>query len=209
MTVPFCSLIYKSLIVDYLMKIGECLGTTKEEVESKKFNIWIGISLGNKYFTKENIEKYILWALEHTKEDVLIVIADRLYAIKLEFLDNYNKLRAFRVASRYGDDKEREINEILTKIPKEKMKLVKVARFKDIINTKYYECRLELLEEYYKKNKEFHDYIVEIVKEIYGTKKTLSDERIDSLAGYALKEIPIFLNGPYYGESKKEQKYYD
>ncbi len=32
------------------MRIIKYLGTSKEEVEAKKFNIWIGISLGNKYF---------------------------------------------------------------------------------------------------------------------------------------------------------------
>jgi hypothetical protein len=33
---------------------------TPEEITSKAHNIWLGISLGNKYFTKENIEKYLM-----------------------------------------------------------------------------------------------------------------------------------------------------
>ena len=66
------------------MIIKNYLGTTKEEVDSKKFNICIGVSLGNKRFTKENIKKYIIWALDKTKEDILILIPDRIHAINVE-----------------------------------------------------------------------------------------------------------------------------
>ncbi|MBR9704328.1 hypothetical protein GOV12_02870 [Candidatus Pacearchaeota archaeon] len=41
-------------------KIGVIRGSTKEEVKSNKFNIYIGISLGNKWFTKDNIGEYII-----------------------------------------------------------------------------------------------------------------------------------------------------
>jgi tRNA-dependent cyclodipeptide synthase len=191
------------------MEIKKYLGATKEDIDSKKFNIWIGISLGNKYFTKENIKKYIFWALEHTKEDVLIMIDDRLYAIKLESLDKYNKFRSFKVASRYGDAKEKEIREIISTLSEEERKKIKIVRFKDVISTKYYEYRLELLQKEYKENKKFREKIAEIIRAIYGEPHNLNEERIDNLANYALKEIPIYLNGAYYGDSKSEQKYYE
>jgi hypothetical protein len=41
------------------MRIESYLDITPEEITSRAHNIWLGISLGNKYFTKENIEKYI------------------------------------------------------------------------------------------------------------------------------------------------------
>jgi tRNA-dependent cyclodipeptide synthase len=186
------------------MKIIKCLGAKKEEVESKKFNIWIGVSLGNKYFTKENMKKYIEWALENTKEDVLIVIADRLHAINLEVLDKYNKLRAFRVSSRLGDKKEKEVLEIISELSEQKRKLIKIKRLREIVNTKYHDYRLEIIFEEFKKNKSFRDHIVNIVKD---NKKsaphTLTEERVNKLAEYILRELPLYLNSPY-----SENKYY-
>lgn len=190
------------------MKIVKILGTSKEEIESKKFNVWIGISLGNKYFTEENIKEYLIWALENTKEDVLVIIGDRLYAIKLEALDKYNKLRAFKVAARLGDKKEKEIMNVIKKFPEEKRKLIKIARFKGILNTKYYEYRLELLQEHYKENKLFKGFVIKIVQNIYGGgPHTLTEKRIDKLAEYVLREVPVYLNGAYYPNSSKG-KYY-
>ena len=188
----------------------QCFGATEKEVESGKFNIWIGISLGNKYFTKENIKEYILWALENTKENVLIVVGDRLYAIKLEALDKYNKIRAFRVAARFGDKKEQEVNEIIEELPKEKRGLVKIARFRQVTDSRYYEARLEVLREGYKKNEDFRECVINIVKDIYGKSiHTLTDEVIDKLAEYVLIELPVYLNGAYYHDSGKTGKYYE
>ncbi|MBT4174397.1 tRNA-dependent cyclodipeptide synthase, partial [archaeon] len=106
------------------MIIKNYLNTTKEEVESKKYNVWIGISLGNKLFTSENIKEYILWALDNTKEDVLVVIGDGLHAINLEVLDGLQRIAAVRKAIRIGDKKQEEIDSILKELPNEKAKLV-------------------------------------------------------------------------------------
>jgi tRNA-dependent cyclodipeptide synthase len=183
------------------MRIENCLGTTIEDVTSKKFNIWIGISLGNKYFTRENIREYILWALDNTKDDVLVVIADSLYEIKLEVLDKYSKLRAFKVASRLGDIKAKEIEEAISSLSDEKRKLIKIVRFGEVLNTKHYDDSLELITEFYKTNKEFNEYILNIVKEIYkNSPQTLTLVKIDKLAEYALREIPVYINGCYFDE---------
>ena len=71
------------------MKIVTYLNTTKEEVESNKYNIWFGISLGNRYFSKENLKEYIPWLVRHTKDHVLVVIGDSIHAINIEVLDGY------------------------------------------------------------------------------------------------------------------------
>ena len=182
------------------IKIKQYLNTNEKEVESKKYNIWIGISLGNKYFNKENIKQYVLWALGNTKEDVLIVIADRIHAINLEVMDKYSKLGAFRRALRLGDEKEGEIKEIIKSLPEEKQKLIKVAKWKEVTTSKYHDYRVEVLFEEFRKNKEFHRYIIRIIKENSKiSSKNLSNEKLDRLAEYVLYEIPVYLNGAKYG----------
>lgn len=182
------------------MIIKTYLNTSKEEVEAKKFNIWIGVSLRNKYFSKENIEKYLSWAIENTKESVLVVIADRIEAINIEVLDNYTKLRAFKVALRRGDEKEKEIEDIVSRFPEEKRKLIKVIRWREIANTKYHDYRIEVLFEEFRKHGEFYDKLIAMAKNHwYNGAHTLTTERLKKLAEYYLYEIPLFLNGAKYG----------
>lgn len=38
------------------MKIGQSINATQKDIENKRFNYWLGLSLGNKYFTPENVE---------------------------------------------------------------------------------------------------------------------------------------------------------
>jgi len=182
------------------MRIENYFGTTKEEVESRKYNILIGISLRNKFFNKGNIEKYLLWALKFTKEDVLIVIADRIEAINIEMLDKYSKLRAWKVAMRKGNEKEKEINEIISKLPSEKQKIIKVIRWREVSNTKYHDYRIEVLFEEFRKKGLFYDKLISMVKKHWSKgKHTLTIERLEKLAEYYLYEIPLFLNGAKYG----------
>lgn len=65
------------------------INTVKGEVSLRKFNIFIGISLGNKFFSRKNLSEYISWALENTREEVVVLIADDLHAINY---DKMNKL---------------------------------------------------------------------------------------------------------------------
>ena len=182
------------------MRVTQYLNTTKEEVESRKFNIWIGISIGNKKFTKEAVRQYIEWGLDCTKEDILVVIGDKLHALNLEVIDGYSKLAAIRRALKIGKEKENEINEILAELPKEKAKLVKVVRFAHVTGSKYHEYRLEVLREELKNNPAFHDFVINAVKENKKiASKSISTEQLAKLTEYILQEIPVYLNGAKYG----------
>lgn len=178
------------------MIIKTYLGTTAEAMEKKQYNIWIGISLGNRYFSKEHLREYILWALEYTNESILIVIADRIHAINLEVLDKMPKLKAFRKALEKGEEKEAEVREILGRLPKESQEKITILRWKEISNTKYHDYRLEILFEEYKSNAEFKVYIQDIVMDNRKAReKTLTASQMNKLAEYVLYEIPLFLNG--------------
>lgn len=175
------------------MIIKKYLNTSREEIASKKFNIIIGISLGNKYFTKENIKKYILWALENTKEDVLVVIADEIQAINLEVLDRYTKKRAEDKATRMGDELEKQIFEIILGLSKEKRKIIKIIRWKKLL-TKNYRTKIQLIRKEFETNEKFHDFIIKIAKENPKIlKKNLSEQELDSVAEYVIQELPLFI----------------
>jgi tRNA-dependent cyclodipeptide synthase len=181
------------------MRITTYINTTEQEVNSKNFNIIIGISLGNKYFSKENIEKYVSWALEKTNRKVLILIGDELHKINLRVLDKYSEQKTERIISKEVEIKEREILEITKKLSKEQQKLIKMIRFGEILKEEDYQKDLEIIEEEFKNNLEFRKFIYSIVNEHkkVGTKK-LTEEELNKIAQYPLMELPAFIKGINY-----------
>lgn len=182
-----------------MVRVEEYLNTTKQEVEDKNFNIWLGVSLGNKYFTKEHIWAYIEWALKYTKEGVLVVIPDTLHSVNLEVLDNKSSTAALRKAIKMGDSKYSEIKEIIYKLlPKEQSK-IKVARWGDVINTVHYQKNLQIIKNEYVHNADFRYHIRDIVKsgrqDRIGRLGRLAEQELDRLCEYVLGEIPHFING--------------
>jgi len=178
------------------MKIKTYLNCNEQEIKSKKFNIFVGISLGNKYFTKENVKKYILWALENTKDDVLVLIADKNHAINYEVLNNYTPKRALQVALRKGIETEESVKKIVRGLPKEKHHLIKICKWEDARKSYYYQDKIKILLNEFKKNSKFHDFIIKIIQENLGNRASnLNVEQLDKIALYVLDELPIILNG--------------
>lgn len=172
------------------------LNCSKQEIQSKKFNIFVGISLGNKYFTKENIKKYILWALENTKDDVLVLIADKNHAINYDVFNGYNPERALQVALRKGIETEESVKKIVRGLPKEKHHLIKVCKWEDARKSPYYQNKIKNFLNEFQNNSKFHDFIIQIIKENLNAKAdNLNSEELDKLALYVLDELPIILNG--------------
>jgi tRNA-dependent cyclodipeptide synthase len=181
------------------MRIANYLNVTEKEIQNKQHNIWIGISLGNKYFTKENIREYILWAIDNTKDEVLVVIADALHAINLEVLDHRSPDRAFKKAVRIGDEKNKEIQEIIDTLPENKKNKVRVVRWKDILNHESYKRNLELIKNEYKTNPDFRALILEITKSGRSDRaeriSKMNNTELDRLVDYVLHELPPFVDG--------------
>ena len=178
------------------MIIKTYLNCTEQEIKSKKFNIFVGISLGNKYFTKENIKKYIIWALENTKNDVLVLIADKNHAINYEVLNGYNPERALQIALRKGIEMEDSIKKIVRGLPKEKHHLIKICKWEDARKSFYYKDKINIFLNEFKQNSKFHDFIIRIVQENLGDKANeLKLEQLEKLSLYILDELQIFLNG--------------
>jgi tRNA-dependent cyclodipeptide synthase len=175
------------------MKITKYWNTNEKEVKSRKFNIFIGISLGNLYFSKENIRKYILWALENTKKSVLIFIADKNHSINLNLRKNYSKKEAINTTIKMGDEIENSIRSIINGLPKEKQKLVKIMRWEDLEKLKEYQHRLEPIKKEFSKNKNFKSAIMNIVTNCVKIEKD-NLKIIEGLSLYVLNELPLFID---------------
>jgi hypothetical protein len=69
------------------MRITDCRNTTKSAVLEKQHNIWLGISLGNKYFNQAHLVDYITSLVDLSKNSLLIAIADWPQAINYQVFD--------------------------------------------------------------------------------------------------------------------------
>ncbi|MDO8538446.1 MAG: tRNA-dependent cyclodipeptide synthase [archaeon] len=181
------------------IEVKKVLGATVEEIESKKFNIMIGISLGNKYFTKENIKEYIMWALQNTKEKVLVFVADKLNAINYEAKYHYEKKRAMSVALRKGNEMKELINGIINEFSEKDRKKIAVIGWEEIENTEKYQKQKLIFENAFFNDTKFHERIVEIVKEqVNSSIIKLKEGDYEKLALYPLYELPCFVTGLEY-----------
>lgn len=181
------------------MRIVTYLNTTKEEVESKKYNIWFGISLGNKYFSKENIEKYIPWLIDHTKDHLLIVIADTIQAINIEVFDELTKKRAEAIAERKGKQKQIEIEEIINKINTTHQKKINIVCWNAVEEPEEKRQCYKIIKDEFLNNLKFKDFIISIIKDFpKAAQKGCSIEEYEKLAEYILRELPLYINGAYY-----------
>ncbi|OHA88878.1 MAG: hypothetical protein A3C70_01680 [Candidatus Zambryskibacteria bacterium RIFCSPHIGHO2_02_FULL_43_14] len=65
------------------MKLHKIRTGNREDLEDKKYTLSIGVSLGNKWFTIENIIDLIRWSLPRTKYDLVVYVGDSIHAINL------------------------------------------------------------------------------------------------------------------------------
>jgi len=109
--------------------------TNETEVKNKKFNIYIGISVRNNYFSEEHIKRYLDWALENTNEKVAILIADEIQAINDEIFFNLSKDSAKKTAFKKGSQVKRLCEKIIAKYLQDIQKKIIIVRWKDVINS--------------------------------------------------------------------------
>ena len=174
-------------------------GTTREEVELKKFNIFIGISLGNKLLTKELAKAYVEWAVERTKDNVAVLIADEIDAVNWVIFNNLDEASATEKVSNKAQGLNDMFSRALKIIAREKDSTienrVKVIRWKDI-KTERFNKLLTILESEFETNLDFRNRVLSFVKKYCELrKKSVAESDQVKLSGYILAELPTLLEG--------------
>ena len=174
-------------------------GTTENEVRHKKFNIYVAISLGNKWFTKKNISEYISWALENSKSKVVILVADTLHAINYEVRNNLTAEKARKKALLEGDKFSDIIKGIVNEFPAEQQKRLDIVRWDAMKRENSFMKQKKILSEEFKTNKTFRGSIMHILEShIIKENRNFSEEQKESLCIYIIEELPEIMNGFIY-----------
>lgn len=168
---------------------------SKESVLNQEHNLWIGFSFGNKWFTKENLERLINFGLKYTKQSLLVWIPSRLYATNLRYIDKLGRAESLKRAFEIGDEKFLEVQNIKSMLSVEDQNRVIIANYDDVLTSEYLKQREVLLREF-SKQQEFYNLIMEISFETLELRgRTATKDRAESVALFVLQELPLFIDG--------------
>ena len=167
---------------------------TKEELESKKYNIGVGISLGNKWFTTENILGLVQWSLKYTREKIVIYVADSIHALNIEARNDRSSEKAREMALQQGqkilDEVKARINE--TFIPKDIAK-ISYAHWDELVDDQYKE-NVSYLYKLFETDEDFKNAILNLVQSHTSKEsRSFSNEALEKMAHYILEELPEVL----------------
>lgn len=175
------------------MQLYKIRGGNKEDLEAKKYTIGIGISLGNKWFTPENIFESIKWALEYSKGPVVVYISDSIHAINLSVRNSINFDRALRLTARQRDKLFEQVKSLLTKLSEDQRSRIIFVTWDEIVDEKFKE-KLSYLRSLYESPTEFREVVHTIVKNhVSKESRKFSEEEVHKLGEYIISEMPEFL----------------
>ena len=176
------------------MHLHKIRGGSIEKLKSHKYNIGVGISLGNKWFTPENILGLVEWALEYTKEFVVVYVADSIHTINIEVRNRKRPKKAREIALRMGDEILRKTKELVDeKFTPEQLAKIHYAKWDELL-TPEYQKKLDFLREKYKIDPTFRETIIKLINDFTKEEnRTFSPEEKLKLGTYLVEELPELL----------------
>lgn len=177
------------------MKLYNVRGGSKEELENGNYNIGVGISLGNKWFTAGNILSLTKWALQYTKEYVVIYVADTIHAINIEVRNGKKYEKALEISRQKGNNILQEVkDEINNSFSSDEIIKIKYANWEGVTDEKY-KAKVDYLYNLFLTDKKFRQEVVGIVRNGASKEERIfSEEQLERLAHYILEELPEVLN---------------
>lgn len=176
------------------MQLYKVRGGTKEELYAKKYNIGVAISLGNKWFTAENVVSLTEWALEYTKEYVVVYVADSIHAINIEIRKRKSSTKAMEMAEKMSDAILEEIKLLAeTRLSTSQLSKIYYEKWNGLFTPAFQE-KLNWLNSKYETDEVFRKTIINLVEGFTSNEsKNFSEEDKIQLGTYIIAELPELL----------------
>lgn len=173
------------------MELYTIRGGNKKELEDRQYNIGVGISLGNKWFTPPNILLLTEWALKYTKEYVIVYVADSIHALNIQVRNRRTYEQSLAATLRAGDrileQSKIVINDALDK---NQTKQIVYAHWGDITNDAY-NSKVDYLFGLYELNNDFSKTIHQMIEDMVKNEiRLFSKQDIHDLGKYLVAELP-------------------
>ena len=175
------------------MKIKSEIKLGKKLIKNpKSVSAFMGISLGKPFYSKENIEKYLLWAEKHCKKFILI-LADEPEKWNYQAFKRLTELKSLSFARKVGEDYKRGFLRIINK---HNLKDIEVKVWKELFdNNQEYEEILSIFKKHFLENNQFREDCIKTIRQNIGQKIEEglegNKDRIvaDILSNYLLEEL--------------------
>lgn len=182
------------------MKLYSIRGGNSEMLYGHGYNIGIGISLGNKWFTPENISALIKWSLEYTKEYVVVYVADWIHSINIEVRKKVPRENAQKKALALG---EKVLQEIKTfthqEMQLQRIDKIRYSHWSEILTQKFCD-KVEYLYEKYNQDLIFRNQILKFLdNNLQNESRKFSVAEKQKLGTYLIEELPELINRVYIG----------
>jgi len=179
---------------------------TEKEVEDKMFNIFVGISLGNKLLTPELVKHYVEWAHKYTNKNAVIFIADKIDAINWEVFRSFSHDEALKKVEKKGYAAAGMFDKARRELAKKTGDMGYISNvhiiFWDDVQNWGYDALRKILEDEYWSTQAFQKQVLYFVdKYIELREVSVSDEDRHKLAGYIISELPMLLGGIYWDKT--------
>lgn len=177
------------------MKLYKVRGGSEKLVHNRAYNIGVGISLGNKWFSAENILGLIEWSLENTKDFVVVYIADSIHAINIEVRYRKSPEKSKEKAIKMGDKILKEVKELVRKrFTDEQLKRIHYVRWYELL-TPEFQKKVDFLYKKYKTDVLFRNKIINLTNDFLEREERIfSHEDKVKLGEYIIEELPEILN---------------
>lgn len=173
------------------MQLQNIRGGNRQELQDRQYQIGVGISLGNKWFSVENITELIKWSLQYTKDKVIVYVADSIHAINLEVRKDISKEKAEILADEMGTKILKEVEEKLREILSyDDFNKIIFVKWRELVDIKYYK-KVSYLAEKYIQDNNFRNSIENIVKSFTSKEvRRFREQEIHRLGDYIIQELP-------------------
>lgn len=176
------------------------------EIDEKLFNVFIGISLGNKLLTPELVRHYIQWAYARTNKNVVVLVADKIDAVNWEIFRSMSKQEALQKVEQKGYGVAGMFDKAKRTLARETGDMGYITQvhtifWDDIINPGYLALR-DIMQKEYFANTLFQEKVLFFVEK-YSVLRgaTITLEQKHRLAGYILDELPTLVGGILWNKS--------
>lgn len=176
------------------MQLYKVRGGTEKDLYARKYNIGVGISLGNKWFSVENIVILTEWALEHTRDFVVVYVADSIHAINIEIRNRKSPQKALEVAQKMGDTVLEEVRLLAeTRLSPEQLSRIRYEKWDGLI-TPAFQKKLDWLNMKYQTDDNFRAEIIKLVDGFTsGENRVFDEDDKIKLGSYIIAEFPEIL----------------
>ena len=184
------------------MEIKRLFNISEEDIS--KNNIMVPICVGNKFFLNDtrptqNIVNYIQWALEKTKEKVIVIVVDEIQISNWIVRNTTHSIEQNqRRLMRKWLEIRNNIQEIINNLPEEQKKNIEVIWWHEYAeNDPYCKKTTDFVYKEFENNPDFRNEILRSIKTSIVDRKFSKEEYL-ILCRYVLDEFSIVYHGPTY-----------